>query len=175
MTRSTPYLLLLHIILTILAIAYIATLAGHYASNAYLLQQYEPPTHHIEFIEQFEVIEQVDTGELERRVQELEDVLSQADVFEVTAYAPLDPLAVEGVCYSGDPNVTASGGSPVPYQTVAASREFEFGQRLWVEGVGVVEVNDRGGAIGAGNLDLVLPTKADALQFGRRELRVIPL
>ena len=32
---------------------------------------------------------------------------------EATAYAPIDPQAVEGMCYSGDPWVTASGFAPI--------------------------------------------------------------
>lgn len=137
--------------------------------NIYILQTYEPPTQHIEIIDTDKL------NEMDERLQELEDVLSSAQRYTVTAYAPLDPNAIEGFSYSGDPNATASGGRPIPYQTVAASREFEFGQRLWVEGVGVVEVNDRGGAIKGKRLDLVLPTRDEALIWGRRDLRVIPL
>ena len=54
----------------------------------------------------------------------------------VTAYAPTDPKAVEGMCYSGDPNVTASGSPPVPGLTAAGGREYRFGDRVWVDGYG---------------------------------------
>ena len=38
---------------------------------------------------------------------------------EVTSYAPLDPDAVEGMCYSGDPSITATG-TTVRYGVAAA-------------------------------------------------------
>ena len=147
--------------------------------NILILQTHQPPTQAEELIQH---IEQQIINDLQREIQELREgqdelmeIFSHAETFTITAYAPLDPNAVEGMCYSGNPNVTASGGSPIPYQTVAASREFEFGQRLWVEGVGVVEVNDRGGAIKGKRLDLVLSTRNEALRFGRQRRRVVVL
>lgn len=72
---------------------------------------------------------------LERR---LEEFLERFEVrrVTVTAYAPFDPRAVEGMCYSGNPNVTASGSPPVPGLTAAGGKEYRFGTRVWVEGYG---------------------------------------
>ena len=53
-------------------------------------------------------------------VKEIKGILSGAREIEeatITAYAPLDPRAVAGMCFAGDPNVTASGEPPIPGET----------------------------------------------------------
>lgn len=45
----------------------------------------------------------------------------------------------------GENYYTASGATPVPYYTVATGDEFPFGTVLYIEGIGTVEVQDRGG------------------------------
>ena len=45
---------------------------------------------------------------------------------------------------SGENYYTASGAEPVPYYTVATNDEFEFGTILYIEDIGIVEVQDRG-------------------------------
>lgn len=57
--------------------------------------------------------------------------------YRVTAYA-----YYEG---GGENYFTASGAEPVPYYTVATGDEFDFGTVLYIEGIGEVEVQDRGG------------------------------
>lgn len=44
----------------------------------------------------------------------------------------------------GENMYTASGAEPVPYYTVATNDEFDFGTILYIEDIGVVEVQDRG-------------------------------
>ena len=44
----------------------------------------------------------------------------------------------------GENMYTASGAEPVPYYTVATNDEFDFGTILYIEGIGEVEVQDRG-------------------------------
>lgn len=106
---------------------------------------------------------------------EIEDIFPDAKETSmvVTAYAPLDPAAVEGMCYSGDPTVTASGEAPVPGETVAAA--LPFGTVLWIEGIGIRRVNDRGGRIRDDCIDLVMATREEALKFGRQKRRVVVL
>lgn len=65
--------------------------------------------------------------------------------YRVTAYA-----YYEG---GGENYSTASGATPVPYYTVATGSEFDFGTVLYIEGIGEVEVQDRGG-FDAGIIDL---------------------
>lgn len=65
--------------------------------------------------------------------------------YRVTAYAYYE---------GGEENYyTASGATPVPYYTVATGEEFPFGTVLYIEGIGYVEVQDRGG-FGEGIIDL---------------------
>lgn len=63
--------------------------------------------------------------------------MEYAGDYRVTAYA----------YYEGDGEnfYTASGAEPVPYYTVATGSEFDFGTVLYIEGIGEVEVQDRGG------------------------------
>ena len=44
----------------------------------------------------------------------------------------------------GENYYTASGATPEPYYTVATNEEFDFGTVLYIDGIGVVEVQDRG-------------------------------
>lgn len=44
----------------------------------------------------------------------------------------------------GENYYTASGAEPVPYYTVATNDEFDFGTLLYIEDIGIVEVQDRG-------------------------------
>lgn len=121
-------------------------------------------------------------NELEARLQDIQDGLEDlletfdtAESYTLTAYAPLDPSAVYGLDYIGNPSVTASGDKPIPNETVAAAKDIPFGTRVWIEGVGVRTVNDRGGAIKRGRLDLCMATKEEALRFGRQRRKVIIL
>lgn len=68
-----------------------------------------------------------------------EDVPSMEYVgdYRVTAFA-----YYEG---DGENYATASGATPVPYYTVATGTEFDFGTILYIDGIGEVEVQDRGG------------------------------
>jgi 3D (Asp-Asp-Asp) domain-containing protein len=104
---------------------------------------------------------------------EIEDIFPDAKEtsMEVTAYAPLDPAAVEGMCYGGDPTVTASGEAPVPGETVAA--ELPFGTLVYIEGIGLRRVNDRG--VPSGCIDVVTETRRQAIEIGRSRRKVIIL
>lgn len=51
--------------------------------------------------------------------------------------------------------ITASGAYATVGRTIAASREFPFGTKLYIDGIGVRVVEDRGGAIGGGRIDVL--------------------
>jgi len=92
-----------------------------------------------------------------------------------TGYAPLDPEAKNGMCYQGNPNVTASGEPTQPLITIAAGPDLPFGTWVWLEGFGWRRVDDRGSRIKPGHVDICFPTRAEALEWGRREiLMVVP-
>ncbi len=95
-------------------------------------------------------------------------------VVEMTAtgYAPLDPRAVRGMCFSGDPRVTASGKRTEPGITVAAPPDVPFGIWLHIEGLGWRRVDDRGGKIKGNRIDICFRTRKEAFQWGRRKVRV---
>ncbi len=108
---------------------------------------------------------------LQRRMEEWLDEWGVEEV-EITAYAPLDPRAVEGMCYSGNPNITTSGAKVVPGETLAAGPDVEFGTRVWVNGSMWV-VQDRGGMVnrndeGLRQLDLAVWTREEAFRIGRQ-------
>lgn len=92
---------------------------------------------------------------------------------EITAYAPLDDGAIEGMCYSGDPTITASGQKVVPNWTVAAGPNIPFNTLLWIEGIGLRKVNDRGGKITDNHIDVAVNTRQEAFNIGRSNRRVI--
>ena len=83
-------------------------------------------------------------SETETAEEQAEPVMEYAGDYRVTAYA-----YYEG---GGENYYTASGAEPVPYYTVATGDEFPFGTVLYIEGLGYVEVQDRGG-FGPGIID----------------------
>lgn len=76
-----------------------------------------------------------------------EPAMEYVDDYRVTAFA-----YYEG---GGENYYTASGAEPVPYYTVATGDEFPFGTVLYIEGLGYVEVQDRGG-FGPGIIDILI-------------------
>ena len=90
----------------------------------------------------------------------------------ITHYAPLDPDAVPGMCFSGDPTITASGATVEPGVTVAAGSNIPFGTRIYIPGYGYREVQDRGGAIGNNNIDVAVVSRSKAFELGRVEKTV---
>jgi len=97
----------------------------------------------------------------------------EVELWESTAYAPLDSRAVEGMCYSGDPRITASGVEVVPGVTAAAGPGVPFGTRVYIPGFGFRVVQDRGGQIGPGQIDVAVGTQDEALAWGRRAVKVV--
>lgn len=71
-----------------------------------------------------------------------------AGKFKLTGYCPCKK------CCGGWGRRTASGAVPQEGVTVAASKQFPFGTKLYIEGVGYRTVQDRGGAIKGNKLDV---------------------
>jgi len=144
-------------------------LRGEVKTLTEVIREYQKERQHIDQMQQQEM------KQMQQDIQEIKDVFSSATTVEavITAYAPLDPNAVEGMCYSGDPNVTAYGGRPIVGQT-AASR-LSPGTRVWIEGYGMRTINDTGGGLSYDpvHIDLVVETRAEAFRIGRHTARAI--
>ena len=68
--------------------------------------------------------------------------------------------------------ITACGTKAKPGTIAADTNVFPFGTRIRVPGYGWGTVEDRGGAIKGGRLDLFFDSHEEALQWGRRNVEV---
>ncbi len=113
------------------------------------------------------------TSQLEEEAQAMKEILQwETQTMETTFYAPLDPTAIPGVCFSGDPRITASGQAVEIGTTAAAPWDLPYNTRLYIPGFGFRIVQDRGGDITAGRLDIAVQSKKEAFQLGRQQLTV---
>ncbi len=71
---------------------------------------------------------------------------------------------------------TTARGTVARHGTVAADiNVFPFGTRLDIPGYGTGVVEDVGGAIKGRHIDVWFPRHDDAVRWGRRRLRVVPM
>lgn len=108
-------------------------------------------------------------------LRELHELGLKASIRVTTGYAPLDPKAVRGMCFSGDPRITASGQTTNPKITVAAGPRIPFGTLLWIDSIGWRRVDDRGSRIQGDRIDICFATRAEALAWGRKKVLVVVL
>jgi len=88
--------------------------------------------------------------------------------FRVTAYCPC-----EKCCGRFADGITASGHVIKPGDRfVAASKDMKFGTMVTIPGYGKVLVEDRGGSITDGRLDVYFDTHQEALNWGVKILEV---
>lgn len=66
--------------------------------------------------------------------------------------------------------ITASGLKVAENRTIACPREFPFGTKLRIAGMGEYRCEDRGGAIKGNKVDIYMETKKEAFAFGRQNL-----
>ena len=66
--------------------------------------------------------------------------------------------------------ITASGNKVKENYTLACPREYAFGTKIHIEGMGTYVCEDRGGAIKGNKFDIYMETKSEAFAFGRRNL-----
>jgi 3D (Asp-Asp-Asp) domain-containing protein len=71
--------------------------------------------------------------------------------------------------------VTASGIVASAGTVAADPKVFKFGTRLKIPGYGIGRVEDVGGAIKGRHIDLWFSTHREALKWGRRWLKVVPV
>ena len=92
-------------------------------------------------------------------------------IMEATAYT----LSFECTGrHPGDPNFgrTASGMMARVGVVAVDTNVIPFHTRLYIEGYGFAVAGDRGGAIRGERIDLFFDTREEAIQFGRRNIRV---
>lgn len=119
-----------------------------------------------------EHVEEIDRLEEEMQIKKDKEMTIVA---EVTSYAPLDPEAEEGMCYSGDPSITATGSTVRRGVAAADFRKLPPGTVLEIPGYGVATVEDTGGALRNHSgyaIDVFLPTRGEAMRWGRKTMEV---
>lgn len=122
----------------------------------------------------------LETKRNERKMKDIEDVKEPKYielVLEATAYT----LRKEECGKSKDHplyGITASGKYVSEWQTVAMYKSIPFGTKIYIPffkdkpNKGIFIVEDRGGLIKEGHIDIYMEDLEDALEFGRRELKV---
>ena len=75
-------------------------------------------------------------------------------------------------CCGKTNGITASGVRASANHTIAASSAYSFGTKIEIEGLGVFTVEDRGGAIQGNKIDVFFNSHQEALNFGRKQLRI---
>jgi 3D (Asp-Asp-Asp) domain-containing protein len=88
--------------------------------------------------------------------------------YRITGYSPCVK------CCGKSDGITADGTYAPGFKgrLASAPKDIPFGTKLWVEGVGVVEVHDRGGAIKGRRLELFFQKYNEALQWGVQKRQV---
>ncbi len=90
-----------------------------------------------------------------------------SDTFVVTAYLAIDEYEnrFHGITFSGTP--------AKPFHTVAVDPEVvPLGAWLYIEGLGWWRAEDTGNMIKGNRLDICLPTRAEAIYWGKQSRKV---
>lgn len=96
----------------------------------------------------------------------------QYEIYEVTAYTAGPESTGKRPGYPAY-GITASGAPVRENHTLACPPEMAFGTRVYIPYFDETFVcKDRGGAIKGRRLDVYMESVEDALEFGRRELKV---
>jgi 3D (Asp-Asp-Asp) domain-containing protein len=90
---------------------------------------------------------------------------------------PKKPFIINASAYTASADecgnnkgITASGIKVAENRTIACPPEFPFGAKMKIENMGIFVCEDRGGAIKGNHIDIYMLTKAEAFQFGRKNL-----
>lgn len=120
--------------------------------------------------EGFVQIKEKQTSQREQTIKKLREKIRRAVfpqkkfIINASAYT-----AAADECGKSD-GITASGLKVKENETIACPRQFPFGTKLNIYGMGTYICEDRGGAIKGNHIDIYMKTKRDAFAFGRREL-----
>ncbi len=88
------------------------------------------------------------------------------DSFTINASAY---TAAADECGKSD-GITASGLKVTEKRTLACPKQYPFGTKISIEGMGEYRCEDRGGAIKGNHFDIYVKTKSEAFAFGRQNL-----
>jgi 3D (Asp-Asp-Asp) domain-containing protein len=85
-----------------------------------------------------------------------------------TAYSPEESGSITASGYNirKNPNMKLIAVDP---------RVIPLGKKVWVEGYGIAIAGDTGGAIKGHKIDILVPTRSKALQWGRRTVKIVVL
>ncbi|XJZ27780.1 3D domain-containing protein [Bacillota bacterium Lsc_1132] len=85
-----------------------------------------------------------------------------------TAYSPEESGAITAMGYNikANPNMKLIAVDP---------SVIPLGKRVWVEGYGVAVAGDTGGAIVGHKIDVLMPTRAASLSWGRKTVKIVLL
>lgn len=93
------------------------------------------------------------------------EVMTKVINVEATAYCPC-----ERCCGKSD-GITASGTKAKPNHTIAADKSIPFGTKVKINGT-IYTVEDRGGAINEGKIDIFFSSHQEAIIWGRRTVEM---
>lgn len=123
--------------------------------------------------------EYIKAVELGGDLSENNDIESEMkfEIFEVTAYTLREEECGKAPDHP-EYGITASGKYVTAWQTIAGPKSLPFGTKVYIPffkdkpNGGWFIVEDRGGAIVEGHLDVYMENLSEALNFGRRKLEV---
>lgn len=82
-------------------------------------------------------------------------------------------MTVSATAYTATGNATASGTMPQAGRTIAAGSGLPLGTRVYIPAFGgVYVVEDRGGAVGNGIIDIYMNTQDECVQWGRQDVEI---
>ena len=103
------------------------------------------------------------------KTEEKKEITGKKLIANLSAYT-----AAADECGKSD-GITASGKKVTPNRTLACPKNYKFGTKVYIEGMGEYTCEDRGGAIKGNKFDIYVVTKAEAFSFGRRNMEVTVL
>ncbi len=104
---------------------------------------------------------------LATQVEEKEEI--QRMWVRLSAYAPLDPNAKEGMCFSGNPMITASGTRS--REGIVATNFLPFGTKIRIPSIfgdRIFTVEDRMSSRFTNTIDVLVKTQQEAINFGTK-------
>ncbi len=82
-------------------------------------------------------------------------------------------MTVSATAYTATGNNTASGTVPQSGRTIASWGGLPFGTKVYIPALGgVYTVEDRGGAVTYGIIDIYMDSEAECVRWGRQRIEI---